>query len=169
MPLMQNKPTSRGLLQQNTSEWTHSPVFTFKNTSQWTHLSSWQINSDLHQEMDVFVLSEELLRLLYIIILLIKLLRFFVYLCICIEAVLKVKVFVCDVNKCVFEGGRGVGWAVWGLPSSDRPICQPYYAPAILPFNSTYILFFYISHICRYTDVDHWTQKGQTKSVDDGF
>ena len=72
------------------------------------------------------------------------------------------KGFVCDVCECVFEGARGVGWAVCGLPSSDRPICQPYYAPAILPFNSTYILFFIYStfdHILyRYTDVDHWTQ-----------
>ena len=44
----------------------------------------------------------------------------------------------------------------------------PSYLSILLIFS--FFIYSISDHIlCRYTDVDHWTQKGQTKSVDDGF
>ena len=44
----------------------------------------------------------------------------------------------------------------------------PSYLSILLIF-SFFINSIFDHILCRYTDVDHWTQKGQTKSVDDGF
>ena len=71
----------------------------------------------------------------------------------CVSVCVLVFVFICvrERGDVAVEGGC----VVCGLPSSDCPICQPYYAPASIAFNSIIIVIIVIiiAIIARYANL----------------